>query len=43
MLCTDARMIGIMNYVQANYIDITLDDLARKNYFPSKPLSVKIH
>ena len=26
--CTDARMIEIMNYVQANYIDITLDDLA---------------
>ena len=23
--CTDARMIEIMNYVQANYIDITLD------------------
>ena len=30
--CTDARMIEIMNYVQANYIDITLDDLA-ENFF----------
>lgn len=34
--CTDARMIEIMNYVQANYIDITLDDLAEK-FFLSKP------
>lgn len=34
--CTDARMIEIMNYVQANYIDITLDDLA-ENLFLSKP------
>lgn len=34
--CTDARMIKIMNYVQANYIDITLDDLAEK-FFLSKP------
>lgn len=34
--CTDARMIEIMNYVQANYIDITLDDLADK-FFLSKP------
>ena len=34
--CTDARMIEIMNYVQANYIDITLDDLAEK-LFLSKP------
>ena len=32
----DARMIEIMNYVQANYIDITLDDLA-ENFFLSKP------
>ncbi len=40
--CTDARMIEIMNYVQANYIDITLDDLAEK-FFLSKALSVKIH
>ena len=34
--CTDARMIEIINYVQANYIDITLDDLAEK-FFLSKP------
>ena len=34
--CTDARMIEIMNYIQANYIDITLDDLA-ENFFLSKP------
>ena len=34
--CTDARMIEIMNFVQANYIDITLDDLA-ENFFLSKP------
>ena len=34
--CTDARMIEIMNYVQANYIDITLDDLTEK-FFLSKP------
>lgn len=34
--CTDARMIEIMNYVQANYIDVTLDDLAEK-FFLSKP------
>ena len=34
--CTDSRMIEIMNYVQANYIDITLDDLAEK-FFLSKP------
>ena len=34
--CMDARMIEIMNYVQANYIDITLDDLAEK-FFLSKP------
>ena len=34
--CTDARMIEIMNYVQANYIDVTLGDLAEK-FFLSKP------
>ena len=34
--CTDPRMIEIMNYVQANYIDITLDDLTEK-FFLSKP------
>ena len=32
----DTRMIEIMNYIQANYIDITLDDLAEKFYL-SKP------
>jgi 2-isopropylmalate synthase len=32
----DARMIEIMNYIQSNYIDITLDDLAEKFYL-SKP------
>ena len=30
------RMIEIMNYIQANYIDVTLDDLAEKFYL-SKP------
>ena len=30
--CKDARMIEIMNYIQANYIDVTLDDLAEKFY-----------
>ena len=34
--CKDARMIEIMNYIQANYIDITLDDIAEK-FFLSKP------
>ena len=34
--CKDARMIEIMNYIQANYIDVTLDDLAEKFYL-SKP------
>lgn len=34
--CSDARMIEIMNYIQANYIDVTLDDLAEKFYL-SKP------
>lgn len=34
--CKDARMIEIMNYIQANYIDITLDDLAERFYL-SKP------
>lgn len=34
--CQDARMIEIMNYIQANYIDITLEDLAEKFYL-SKP------
>ncbi|MCI8666450.1 MAG: 2-isopropylmalate synthase [Dorea sp.] len=34
--CKDERMIEIMNHIQANYIDITLDDLAEKFYL-SKP------
>ncbi len=34
--CKDARMIEIMNYIQTNYIDITLDDLAERFYL-SKP------
>lgn len=34
--CTDARMIEMMNYIQANYIDITLEDLSEK-FFLSKP------
>ncbi len=29
-------MIEIMNYIQANYIDITLDDIA-EHFFLSKP------
>ncbi len=32
----DPRMIEIMNYIQTNYIDVTLDDLADKFYL-SKP------
>ena len=34
--CKDERMIEIMNYIQANYIDVTLDDLSEK-FFLSKP------
>lgn len=34
--CKDARMIEIMNYIQANYIDVTLEDLSEKFYL-SKP------
>ncbi len=34
--CKDARMIEIMNYIQANYIDITLDDIA-EHFYLSKP------
>lgn len=34
--CKDPRMIEIMNYIQANYIDVTLEDLAKKFYL-SKP------
>ncbi|MFV0362227.1 MAG: 2-isopropylmalate synthase [Suipraeoptans sp.] len=32
----DKRMIEIQNYIQANYIEITLDDLS-ENFFLSKP------
>ena len=32
----DERMLEIMNYIQANYIDVTLDDLAERFYL-SKP------
>jgi len=34
--CKDERMIEIMNFIQANYTDISLDDLARQFYL-SKP------
>ena len=34
--CKDERMLEIMNYIQANYIDVTLDDLAERFYL-SKP------
>ncbi len=34
--CKDERMIEIMNYIQSNYSDVTLDDLAEKFYL-SKP------
>ncbi len=34
--CKDPRMIEIMNYIQANYIDITLEDLSQQ-FFLSKP------
>ena len=37
--CKDARMIEIMNYIQANYIDVTLDDLAEKFYLPKPYIS----
>lgn len=35
-VCKDARLIEITNYIQANYADVTLDDLAEK-FFLSKP------
>ena len=35
-VCQDERMMEIMNYIQANYIDITLDDIA-EHFFLSKP------
>lgn len=34
--CKDERLIEIMNYIQANYTDVTLDDLSEKFYL-SKP------
>jgi len=34
--CKDERMVEIMNYIQANYLDVSLDDLAEK-FFLSKP------
>lgn len=34
--CKDERMLEILNYIQANYIDITLEDLSEK-FFLSKP------
>ena len=34
--CKDERMIEIMTYIQSNYKDITLDDLA-EHFFLSKP------
>ncbi len=34
--CKDKRMLEIMNYIQENYADVTLDDLAEKFYL-SKP------
>ena len=34
--CKDERMLEIINYIQANYIDVTLDDLAERFYL-SKP------
>lgn len=33
---TDQRMVDIQNYIQVNYIDVTLDDLA-KHFYLSKP------
>ena len=32
----DERMVEIMNYIQANYLDVTLEDLSEK-FFLSKP------
>ena len=34
--CKDERLLEIMNYIQANYLDVTLDDLSEK-FFLSKP------
>ena len=35
-VCQDPRLIEITNYIQANYADVTLDDLSEK-FFLSKP------
>lgn len=34
--CKDERLIEIMNYIQANYLNVSLDDLSEK-FFLSKP------
>lgn len=34
--CKDERLIEIMNYIQTNYLDVSLDDLSEK-FFLSKP------
>ncbi|MDD3404236.1 MAG: 2-isopropylmalate synthase [Hespellia sp.] len=34
--CKDARLVEILNYIQTNYADVTLDDLSEK-FFLSKP------
>jgi len=34
--CKDERLIEILNYIQANYLDVTLEDLSEKFYL-SKP------
>ncbi|MDD2979240.1 MAG: 2-isopropylmalate synthase [Hespellia sp.] len=34
--CKDERLVEIKNYIQANYVDVTLDDLSEK-FFLSKP------
>lgn len=34
--CKDERLVEIMNYIQANYLDVTLDSLSEKFYL-SKP------
>ena len=34
--CKDERLLEIMNYIQANYLNVTLDDLSEK-FFLSKP------
>ena len=34
--CKDERLIEILNYIQTNYLDVTLEDLSEKFYL-SKP------